>query len=306
MLRWPYEGAQTPEAVDGSNAGCLSVPGFSVVDAHGDPMVAQLKIFSDGNHHMALEAACRLFLERNPEALDVFYTTAPAGTVKSAFESGKLRFGNLTLSVKPNVFMGPQQVVGPLYEAGKVSKPIPFAQSRGSVLLVRKGNPRNISKVSDLLRDDVTVACSSPTKEKASFNVYSTTLRNLVRTESGDESANALFKLLSDGSTMHSETVHHREIPQLIASGAADVAPLYYHLALRYVTIFPDEFEFVPLGGTVNDPLPGPEHVLNTYFVSVVNGDSGGFGAEFAEFVLSPEVADIYKSKGLMPLSDGH
>ena len=55
---------------------------------------------------MALEAACQLFLEQNPDVQDIFYTTAPAGTIKDAFTSG----GNLSLSVKPNVFVGPQKV----------------------------------------------------------------------------------------------------------------------------------------------------------------------------------------------------
>ena len=274
ILQWPYEGAVNPKVIEASKAGNLSVPGFSVADAHGDPIIAKLKIFSDGNHYMALEAACRRFLELHPDARDVFYTTAPAGIVKDAFESGKLRMGNLSLTIRPDAFMGPQKVVGPLYEAGRLGKPIPFAQSRGSVLLVKKGNPCNISSVSDLLREDVRVACSSPTKEKASFGVYSETLCNLARSNDegeGEKLADAMLKLLNDeSSTLHSGRVHHREIPQMIASNLADVAPIYYHLALRCTTIFPDQFDFVPLGGTRDDPRPGPEHKLNTYFVSVV------------------------------------
>lgn len=302
MLQWPYEGAVKPEVIEASKAGNLSVPGFSVVDAHGDPILARLKIFSDGNHHMALEAACRRFLDIHPEANDIFYTTAPAGTVKDAFQSGVLRLGNLSLTVRPNVFLGPRGVVGPLHEAGKISEPRPFARSRGSVLLVRKGNPLGVATVTDLLRDDVRVVCSNPTKEKASFGVYSETLCNLARSEEGDAAASVMLVKLRDVLAFHSGMVHHREIPQIIASGEADVAPLYYHLALRYVTIFPDLFEFVPLGGTVHDPRPGPEHKLNTYFVSVVKNDEGDFGEKFAEFMMSPEVADIYQAKGLESL----
>lgn len=318
VLDWPYEGAMPPEDLDSVGAGNLRAPGFAVADAHGNPMTAGLKIFSDGNHHMALEVACRRFLELHPEAQDVFYTTAPAGIVRNAFASGTLRLGNLSISVTPNVLVGPLgNLLGPQYESGLTTEPRPFARSRGSVLLVAKGNPRGIYKASDLLRDDVTVAISSPTAEKASFGVYSETMRELARSEGGDDMADEMMARLltrkggdEEGRdagargrrTRHSGAVHHREIPQLVASGEADVAPVYYHLALRYVAIFPGEFDIVPLGGTSDDPRPGSEHRLNEYFVSVVKGNAGDWGEEFAGFMASSEVADIYRAKGLTPL----
>jgi len=132
--------------------------------------------------------------------------------------------------------------------------------------------------------------------------VYSETLSNLARSEGGDDLADAMLKRLSDMSMPHSGRAHHREIPQLIASDMADVAPIYYHLALRYTTIFPEQFEFIPLGGTKHDPRPGPEHKLITYFVSVVKENEGDWGDKFAEFMASSEVADIYQAKGLKSL----
>lgn len=91
----------------------------------------------------------------------------------------------------------------------------------------------------DLLRSDVRVACSSPTKEKASFGVYSETLCNLARSESelqgkdGDAVAEAMIQMLTNNECVHSGRIHHREIPELIAYDQADVAPMYYHLALQ-------------------------------------------------------------------------
>lgn len=58
-------------------------------------------------------------------------------------------------------------------------------------------------------------------------------------------------------------------------------------------------FDIIPLGGTVDDPQPGPEHKLNTYFVAAVNDNEGDWGEKFVEFMQSKEVADIYLSKGL-------
>jgi hypothetical protein len=53
-------------------------------------------------------------------------------------------------------------------------------------------------------------------------------------------------------------TIHHREIPWSVAYGQGDVAVLFYHLALHAVRTFPELFEIIPLGGTVEDPQPLP------------------------------------------------
>ena len=42
------------------------------LDCHGDASRAQLAVFSDGNHHMALAECLRAFLAENPAAQDVF------------------------------------------------------------------------------------------------------------------------------------------------------------------------------------------------------------------------------------------
>ena len=42
-----------------------------------DPVGAQLAVFSDGNHHMALAECIEIFVRRSPGLHDVFYTTTP-------------------------------------------------------------------------------------------------------------------------------------------------------------------------------------------------------------------------------------
>ena len=54
---------------------------------------------------------------------------------------------------------------------------------------------------------------------------------------------------LSGTKVEYGERIHHREAPQAIMDGRADVAIVYYHLALGYTRIFPSLFEMVPLGG---------------------------------------------------------
>jgi hypothetical protein len=64
-LSWPYEGAR-PVA-----GPCFSHAGSNIcLDFHGDLQRAQLVVFSDGNHHLALEQSLHEFLADNPAAQD--------------------------------------------------------------------------------------------------------------------------------------------------------------------------------------------------------------------------------------------
>ena len=43
---------------------------------------------------------------------------------------------------------------------------------------------------------------------------------------------------------------HHREAPQALADGEADVAMVCYHLALRFVRVYPGGLKSYARGGT--------------------------------------------------------
>lgn len=311
-LDWPYEGARPPETVAASGAGYLVHRQSNLVlDLHGDPQAANLVVFSDGNHHMALEMACRAFYEANPDVGDIFYTTTPPAPLIAALDAGQIRLGNLLVTVKPHVFIGPADVIGKLAEGGKVSAGRPFAKSRGCALLVRRGNPLGISGVADLFRPDVRLCCSNPETEKASFTVYANTLSALATAERDPDDGEAVVRLMmgAGGRTAHSQVIHHREVPELLATDRADVAPVYHHLALRYRRIFPDVFDIVPLigpngGGTADDPQPGPEHDITIYHVGL-RPEPGDWGRAFADHMCSAKVADIYRHHGLQPAYSG-
>jgi len=67
------------------------------LDFHGDPGKAQLVIFSDGNHHMALQKALDQFQKQCPDCRHIFYVTTPPGPIVNFLRGGDLRIGNLVL-----------------------------------------------------------------------------------------------------------------------------------------------------------------------------------------------------------------
>jgi hypothetical protein len=296
-LSWPPEGAQYPnEAVR-----TFASPGSNLVlDFHGDPATAGLAVFSDGNHHMALEAAVRAFLAAYPDVGDVFYTTTPPAPLVAALMGEGLALGNLRISRKPDVFISPGNILDRLVSADFIARHIPFAESRGNIILVAKGNPKGITAIADLLSDDITVACSNPVTEKASYAVYAEAARGMAREAGAD--GDALVAKLSTASpkTVHSQIIHHREVPELINAGRADAAVIYYHLALRYTRIFPDSFEMVDLGGVMSGER-SPTNPVTRYHIGLV-GDGGQWGERFAAFMQSSSAQRLYEEHGLRGL----
>ena len=297
LLPWPPEAASYPD--DAVRA--FVAPGSNVaLDFHGDPMTAGLALFSDGNHHMALEASVRAFLAANPKVSDVFYTTTPPAPLVDALKGDGLVLGNLRISRKPDVFIGPDNILNGLVEDGLMSEHVPFAESRGNVLLVRKGNPKGIYSVADLLSDDVTLACSNPVTEKASFAVYKEAICNLSREAGIDEDAIITKLSVAGPGTVHSQIIHHREVPELIAAGHADAAVIYYHLALRYTRIFPDIFEFVDIGGVLSGQRT-TGNPTTRYHIGLV-ADGGQWGEHFVSFMQGNTAQHLYEEHGLLRL----
>ena len=293
-LQWPLESA-APTNKDpfrwyqsGSNI-CL--------DFHGDPVTAGLAVFSDGNHHMALEESLQAFLALHPDIDDIFYATTPPRVLVNYLKSGKLLLGNLTLSRQPDVFISPPNIMDALQSEGFINTHQPFMQSRGNVLLIRRDNPKNIKGLEDIMRDDVHLFISNPSTEKASYEVYKESIL-LLGQEAGLDPGAIQERLSDTGRTCFGELIHHREAPQYMADGRADVALVYYHLALRYTRIFPDLFDFIPLGGDKENPQPSQNNVTTTYHIApVVNG--GAFSETFYNFMLEDSVTEIYARHGL-------
>ncbi len=295
-LDWPPEtAARNEEAFAWLHAGsniCL--------DFHGDPVRARLAVFSDGNHHMALQQCVSGFLARRPAAQDVFYATTPPGVLFEAMRSGRLMLGNLCLPARPHVFIGPAPLLDKAHRQGQLEVPAPFARSRGSVFLVRKGNPLGILAPADLLRAEVRTFMSNPVSETASYDVYVETLANLANTHER-EALNRLFAPDSSRAVF-GERIHHRELPQAIADGRADVAVAYYHLALRYTRIFPQVFDWVAIDGHAPADDPPAGMVVTDYAIAPL-ADPGEHGLAFVDFMLGGDAARIYESHGLRGLA---
>lgn len=291
-LNWPDETARPA----GRDEPRFAQPGSNIcLDFHGDPLRAKLVVFSDGNHHMALQEALRAFLVKHPAVEDIFYTTTPPRVAVQMLRAGTLDIGNLRLSLTPHLFISPPSVLDQLIAEKRMSGYRPFMRSRGVVLLLRRGNPKRIAGLRDLLRPEVKLFLSNSVNEKVSYQIYTDCLRRLAM----NEGLTLGFLAHAPGQPdpaklMYGQSIHHREAPQAIADGEADVALVFYHLALRYQRIFPDLFDYVWPTGSL-----GEQDCDINHFNCGLIGDGGAWGGKLMEFLAGEVVTEIYRSHGL-------
>ncbi len=277
LLEWPYDrGVVTPN---------LNDPTSNVLhDFHGKIGSCELVFSTEGNYHPALKDIWPIFLAKFKDRplRSWFYTTSPPVAVPQ-LANGVVQFGNLYAGSRPQVVVGTGKVMKRLEEAGYADgSPYPLYKDRGSVILVKEGNPKNIRTVWDLGRDDVRFVSPNPELEPGSFGNYAETVYNIAANDAHPPTNMTPEKLIGaifNGTTKVPDKwlaglrIHHRDIPWSIAFGKADAGVILYHLGLYAMETFPEKFDIVPLGGTVEDPQPLKGTIIGTRYVVRIKGE---------------------------------
>ena len=293
-LAWP---AELPEALSPQAKPYVSGKSNVVLDLHGSVQNPDLVIFMAGNQYRVFPDLLAAFREwtraqsryRGLRTGRIFYVTTPPGRLIDAMQSGQFVLGNFWIDVRPgklwpDVFMtGPRQQRR-LQAAKYIDSWWVYTRNRGVVLLVAAGNPKNIRSLGDLARDDVRVALSSPKREPASFESYSNTLR-------AQGGAQLPERLLAKPSTVSPVAVHHRENPQFIFDGVADVAPMYFHFGDYLKKHMPQHFDYVA--------LPAEGNFVDELAISILNQAPHRAAAlAWTEFMRSDAAAAVYNRNG--------
>ncbi|MEM7066022.1 MAG: substrate-binding domain-containing protein [Cyanobacteria bacterium P01_B01_bin.77] len=217
------------------------------------------------------------------------YSTSPPVSIQQLNNGGRLAFGNMEILGMPMVVMGPNSVMNAVVDGGYADGEKQKVLSNfGNVLLVHKGNPKNIEDIWDLGRTDVRVVTSNPQTEPGSFGNYSSSIFHIAfreveaKTGNIDEAARQASRLFNrifnrEGNGLRrkwvvGDRIHHRDLPQALADNEADVGLMFYHLAKTTIEAHPDLFEIVPLGGTEEEPQPLPGNRVATMFAIRIDG----------------------------------
>ncbi len=273
-LPWPLDTGADKEGV--------FLPGSNVVfDFHGDPCRAELTIVMEGNQFMVIPEVIEAFSKEIGREVQIFYVTLPPPRFRPVLEGKPLAIGNLVLHMEPEVVMAPPEFMAKV--EGMILEPVTFMENRGVVLVVRRGNPKQIKGPEDLLREDVRIAISNPQTEVNSYQTYLESLSHVPGLREKIEKE-----------ALKSRVIHHREVPAMIYHGLADVAPLYFHFAYYYQNpqFFPEPvFDYLT--------FPEGKKAKSRYQVALTpKGKDHPLARQWKEFLQSETVRDIYNRHG--------
>ncbi len=228
---------------------------LDVIGRVGAP--ASLVIFTEGNHLMVLSSgdivgAFPTWAKSQPQyanldLANVILVTLPQPILVQMIRTGGVGLGNLMLDVSrssgfyPDVFMGYPEPLRQLHQLGVTERRARFfCKNRGVALLVRKGNPLGVRSLADVIRSGTRIALPDFGDVRA---------KCLAATEMllGKSAADALVS--AETSFPGRLGIMHRDLPEMVARGYADVAFTWRHLVSYWARIFPNHFEFVAVPG---------------------------------------------------------
>ncbi len=319
LLEWPTDqGMVTPNLNDPTSN--------TLFDLHGAISSCDLVFSTEGNYHPALHDIWPIFLKKLKDRplQNYFYTTSPPVVIEQ-IQNKMLEIGNLHITCMPAVTVGTKAIIDKLLKAGYADGPAhPLYQDRGSVMLVKKGNPKQIRSVWDLARNDIRLVTPNPKLESGAFENYLATLYGIAEHDthppkemSAETLINRIFNNAGDGTNkwLSGARIHHRDLPWSVAYGKADAAIILYHLGLYTMQTFPDIFDVVPLGGTVADPQPLEGTKITTRFLIRIKGNWSARQLEDREILLQTLLSDdftkilekrgLHRPKDFMPTERG-
>lgn len=261
----------------------------NVPDLHGNPAGARLVLFIGGNQFMVLPDLVAGFERMHPELRGhIFYETLPPGILRRQMVAGgTLTLGNLTISVRPDVYHAGARVVGEMVAQKQVESSVAYATNQLEIM-VRAGNPKNIRSLRDLGRDDVRLSMPNPEWEGVARQVA-----DCIRKSGGEELLTRIMETKRKAGTAYLTHIHHRQTPMRIMKGESD-AGVTWTSEVQF-----QESTGNPITGV---KIPERENVIATYAAGVVAGAPHREAArEWVAYLTSAEAQAIYRKYGFGP-----
>jgi len=214
----PWSRGETPLAP--SRGLEFTVPPADVMaDFHGSLDNPLLVLFASGNYFFALEEAVAKFGEVYPQYRGrVFFETLPPGLLLKQMDAGgTVSSGNLTFTVKPDVYMAEQAASLELMRQGRLIEPVVTFATNDLTIMVPNGNPAHIGSLQDLARPGLALAMPNPEFEGVARQIWS----SLVKA-GGEALADAVYgEKVRQGETVLTR-IHHRQTPLFLMQRLAE------------------------------------------------------------------------------------
>lgn len=266
-------------------------------DIHGLEYAADadLAVLFAGNQYPVVPALLEAFKRRYPKAQLIFYETLPPGLLAEQIREGSATFRGSSITIGADVYLSTtRELMEGLAEDGLIdlSEAHPYVKNR-LVLMVAAGNPKNISSLEDLGRDDVRISMPDPKREGIASYIL-----QMYRDFGGESLERYIMQDKLQGKTTTLTTVHHRETPERLETGDADVGPVWI-----------TEYEELRATNRALEPVEvgsryDQQHDITYYIAPLKQAPHPELAQHFVDFVLGPTGQRIYARHGFVPAVD--
>jgi ABC-type molybdate transport system substrate-binding protein len=255
---------------------------------------AQLLLWLAGNQFFAMDAVVAAFQKQSP-AISVGVVTLPPGLLLEAIEKGGWVYGGKEYPGLPDVYASVN--LGHL----KKLKSIGLADSyvvymhNEMVLMVARGNPKNVRGIPDVVRPDVRTSMPNPVNEGI-MQFYG---RKVLERHGAWTQVSAGKECVSCQTTPNNwfTAVHHRETPDRILAGTSDTGIVWLTEAI----------EAQREGKAVESVRLPPEDSLRdevAYAIcAITKSPRGAAAARYLAFLATPEAQAAYAKFGFVNAS---
>ena len=266
----------------------FSVPDVdNLADFHGDPVNPKLALYVGGNYFFAMAPLVHAFEQLHPEYKGhIYWETIPPGLLMKQLKAGgTVTVGNMTWTVKPDVYLAGLKKVQQYVENGTLEAPaVPYVTNTLTIM-VAKGNPTHIRQLADLGKPDIKLAMPNPEFEGIARQIMASLTK-----AGGPALATMVYKTKLKAGTTLLTHIHHRQTPLWIMQGRAEAGVTWQSEAM---------FQEQAGHAITHVDIPAAQNSTAIYGGAVVKGAAHQqVGREWLQFVRSPQGLAIFERYG--------
>jgi molybdate transport system substrate-binding protein len=262
----------------------------NLADFHGNPAEPALALYVGGNYFFAMAPLVQAFEAEYPEyRAKLYWETIPPGLlVRQIKAGGTVTVGNMTWTVKPDVYLAGLRAVKEQIATGLLIGPaVPYATNTLTIM-VAKDNPAHIRGLADLRNTGLELAMPNPEFEGVARQIQSSLLK-----AGGDALLLAVYTTkLNTGETQLTH-IHHRQTPLWIMQGRVAAGVTWQSEAM-----FEEQ-----IGNPISHvDIPANQNTTAIYAGALVKGAAHAEAAtRWLDFIRSPQGLAIFERYGFKP-----
>jgi molybdate transport system substrate-binding protein len=216
----------------------------------------------------------------------LYWETIPPGILLQQIKAGgRVTVGNMTWTVKPDVYLAGLQAVRAQIDAGVLSAPaVPYVTNILTIM-VPATNPAHVGSLADLAKTDVRLAMPNP-----EFEGIVQQIRASLEKAGGPELVKAVYETKLHAGTTLLTAIHHRQTPLWLMQCRAEAGVTWKSEAL-----FQEQIGH-PIAHV---DIPDAQNAQGIYAGAVVKGAPHLKAAQlWLSFIQSPESLAIFGRYG--------